>query len=459
MPDRLKLNIFSPLPPLRTEIANHTTYVLPWLGRMADVTVWTAQAEWSGIATDCVQVRRYQVENPPWDEFNHAAASFFNLGNNLTFHKEVFQIARVMPGIAILHDTVMQHFFAGLAVDHGWQREYLIAMRRHHGSDGDRNAQRFLAGETGIDELAQRYPLSLAAAERSVAVICHNIDAAEAMMGSTRVPVYHHELSLDISAIAEPSDRRFVPPYRIVVFGFLGSNRRLPSLLQALAELPERHSFRLDIYGEVEDGEGVRRLIAALGLGSLVAMHGFVDTLTLDRGIAAAHLAINLRYPSMGEASGSQLRIWAHALPSLVTRTGWYATLPTEAVFFVDPDDEVEGIKRHLVRFLASPATYEAAGRCGRRTVATRHSPQRYAEALIEIAGHAPVQHRCRAAIDLARVSSRMLRSMADVEAVEHAAPGVAREIALMCQPATAGRNASMRADELTGQAGITPKQ
>ena len=35
MPARLKLNLFSPLPPLRSEIANHTLHVLPPLGELA----------------------------------------------------------------------------------------------------------------------------------------------------------------------------------------------------------------------------------------------------------------------------------------------------------------------------------------------------------------------------------------------------------------------------------------
>jgi hypothetical protein len=54
----------------------------------------------------------------------------------------------------------------------------------------------------------------------------------------------------------------------------------------------------------------------------------------------------------MGEASGSQLRIWDHALPSIVSKNDWYATLPSETVAFVSPDHEIEGVKYHLKYFL-----------------------------------------------------------------------------------------------------------
>jgi glycosyltransferase involved in cell wall biosynthesis len=180
----------------------------------------------------------------------------------------------------------------------------------------------------------------------------------------------------------------------------------------------------------------VRGLIASLGIGTLVEVHGFVPRAELDRALASAQLAVNLRYPSMGEASASQLRTWAHGLPSLVTRTGWYATLPEDTVFFVDPEDEIAGIKRHLARLIAAPGAFAAAGRRGRSLVRARHAPQRYAEGLVEIARQAPMQNGRRMAVDLARASSRALASMIGLEGLQRAAPGVAEEIALLARPA-----------------------
>lgn len=436
MPARLKLNVFSPLPPLRSDIANHTTYVLRPLGRMADVTVWTTQEEWGALEAEGVRVRRYRPDAPPWSELNDAAATFFNIGNNTGLHADIFRVAGILPGVVILHDTVLQHFFAGLALHHGWRSEYLAAMRRHHGAAGLEQGERLLAGEVGAGELAARFPLTLAAAERATAVVCHTPDGARALEARTRLPVYHLDLSLDLAGVEEPpAAKAHEGPRRLVLFGFLGFNRRLPSLLRALAEMPERDAFRVDVYGQMDDEQETRRFIASLGIGHLVETHGFVPKAELNSAIARAHLAVNLRYPTMGEASGSQLRVWAHGVPSLVTRTGWYATLPEDAVFFVDPEDEIEGIKRHLARLLARPEAYAAAGRRGRGIVVARHSPQRYAEGLLEIARQAPMQHGRRVAVDLARTSSRILASMVGMEGLQRAAPGVAQEIALLTSP------------------------
>ena len=64
----------------------------------------------------------------------------------------------------------------------------------------------------------------------------------------------------------------------------------------------------------------------------------------------------------MGEASVSQLQIWDHALPSLVTKVGWYACLPAETVAFVRPDHEIIDIHAHLRAFLSEPWRYAQMG-------------------------------------------------------------------------------------------------
>jgi hypothetical protein len=69
----------------------------------------------------------------------------------------------------------------------------------------------------------------------------------------------------------------------------------------------------------------------------------------------------------MGESSISQLQIWEHGLPSLVTAVGYYATLPEETVAFVRPSHELEDIQAHLRRFLADPAAFSRMGLAGRR--------------------------------------------------------------------------------------------
>jgi glycosyltransferase involved in cell wall biosynthesis len=122
------------------------------------------------------------------------------------------------------------------------------------------------------------------------------------------------------------------------------------------------------------------------GLQDLVRLHGFVSEAALDQALASAHLAVNLRYPTMGETSYCQLRIWDHALPSLVTPVGWYATIPEDAAGFVRPEREVQDIQEHLSAFLAEPSRYAAKGEKGRRFLEECHTPEAYAQTIIDCA-------------------------------------------------------------------------
>jgi hypothetical protein len=123
-------------------------------------------------------------------------------------------------------------------------------------------------------------------------------------------------------------------------------------------------------------------------LNSIVNLYGFLADDQVEQKLGTAHLAINLRYPSMGEASLSQLQFWDYGLPTLVTRTGWYTSLPEEAVAFVRPEHEVADIQAHLRAFLADPGAFRVMGERGRRSL-IKNAPGRYVDALAQFASEA----------------------------------------------------------------------
>ncbi len=128
-----RLNLFSPLPPLRSEIGNHTLIVAAALSEMAEVTLWTPQAEPPEVPAG-IPVVRYDPAAMDWSRLNQADANVYNIGNNATYHRAIFDIARQAPGIVVLHDTRLQHFFARYSETPGDDRAfYLDSMRRTHG--------------------------------------------------------------------------------------------------------------------------------------------------------------------------------------------------------------------------------------------------------------------------------------------------------------------------------------
>jgi glycosyltransferase involved in cell wall biosynthesis len=392
----MRLHWFSPLPPAATEIGHYTTRILPSLTELAEVTLWTDQSEWDISLETRVTVRRYQLECMPWSELNNADACVYHLGNNLSFHGTIWQVSHVHPGIVVLHDLRLQDLFAGLFRDQLQDpSKYVTVMQQQYGEAGRQDAERFLQGICSIDDMAERYPLTELSLENSLGAVVHSEQGFEAVRSRRRWPVMYAPLPHPAAPHLEKNRGRAArvrgvePPFRLIVFGHIGRNRRVEVLLHALAAFPMRDRFRLDIYGWLLNQEAIRGLIQSLDLGELVSLRGFVPDSELNRALAAAHLALNLRYPTMGEASASQLRIWEHALPSLVTKVGWYASLPEDAVAFVRPEHEMDDIQAHLRAFLADPPRFARMGENARNILEERHAPESYAQAIVDFASYA----------------------------------------------------------------------
>lgn len=119
--------------------------------------------------------------------------------------------------------------------------------------------------------------------------------------------------------------------------GFVTPNKRLPLVLEALAELPDSiGDWRYVIAGEDRD-PAVRKTCNQLGLQNRVIFMNYLTEEDFDGVLSGADALINLRYPTSGETSGTVCRALAHALPCVVSNHGWYAELPDSATYKAPP--------------------------------------------------------------------------------------------------------------------------
>jgi len=430
----MKINWFSPLPPARTDIAHYTTRVLPALTELAEVTLWTDQSDWDQSLTKQVAVRSYRLGKIPWVELNRADANFYNIGNNPLFHSSIWQISRLHAGIVVLHDLRLHHFFDDIfRVNWRDLDSYLAVMESYYGEAGRLDASECFHGNArNIDHMAEHYPLTQLAVEHQLGVVVHTGEAFDILSRDQDCPLLLAPLPFNAKRNIEASlSKAGGPPYRLIAFGYIGKSRRLLSVLKALADMPERSEFQLDVYGDILDDEDqLRSQIRALDLKQQVHLHGFASEKKLDEALGQAHLSINLRYPTMGEASGSQLRIWSHGLPSLVSQVGWYSSLPAETVAFVRTDEnEIGDIQLHLRALLKEPKRFEEMGRLGRRVLEAEHAPARYVQAILELAKQSQAR---RPQVTMNRLADRtgvMLSEWANSRTAVEAVENVAKEI------------------------------
>ncbi len=133
-------------------------------------------------------------------------------------------------------------------------------------------------------------------------------------------------------------------------FGFLNMNKRIPELLEAFAAFRRtRPGARLLLVGAAGERFDVQRRLERLGLTEGVERLDYVPEERLWSLMAACDVLVNLRYPTMGETSGSVIRALSLGKPLVVSDVGWFSELPDDAVLKVPVDErEVEVIEAAL---------------------------------------------------------------------------------------------------------------
>ncbi len=384
----MRLNWFSPLLPQHTDIAHYTARIAPELMRRFEVVFWTDLKADPQAMPHGAEIRFFNAARAWERKFVESLSKgliVYNLGNNYRFHAGIAHVARKIPGLVILHDTRLHDFvFGSSAGETPRFSSYLQLARRLYGQDGEATARKVVETHgRSIGEFLDEMPFVELFVHNAMGLICHSKRASADLRSRSDAPILTLPLPFTSLASAPQVKRSWAAPWRFVMFGYINENRRLESVLRALASWRDAPDFRFDIYGSLWDKAAIEKLIADSCLGSRTFIRGFVSEEELDEGIASAHLAFNLRHPTMGEASGGILRAWAQATPALVTDSGWYADLPAYAARKVSPDNEVDEIRRALLDLVTNPATFEEMGRSAHKLLADEHSPHAYVDGFV----------------------------------------------------------------------------
>lgn len=409
----LRIHWVSPVPPQETDIAHYTRRILPALAEEAEVVLWTDTPGWDPELEDFATVRLFDADAPvPMDLAGLPTRSpgapapveavFHHIGNAWVFHGGILALARRVPGTIVLHDLAIQECLGDLVNNRRLDaRLYHAAMARHHGEEG-RVAARHILADGPTPDMLDRMPMFEIALERASAALCHTPAGFDRVVQSGLVPVYHADLPFAVgpdTGAARPADG----PLRLVQFGHIGPNRRLEPVMEALSAVRHEIPFVFDVFGKLWDAERIKRRARDLGIAERLRFRGFAPEAELDAALRGAHLVFNLRFPTMGEASGSQVRIWNASATAVVTDLGWYATLPEDCVLKVALEREGPALVETLRAVEADRGICARIGAAGRARLLARHTPERYATAIADIARRSEADARERMLVESAR--------------------------------------------------------
>lgn len=161
-------------------------------------------------------------------------------------------------------------------------------------------------------------------------------------------------------------------PLRLSAVGSLLALKGHDDTIRAVADLVARgRDVRLDIVGEGAEQQRLEALIAQLGLGGRVTLHG---SLPNDQALAVIGRSDVHCLPSWNEGFGIvYLEALAQSVPTIACRGQGIEPLivESEAGWLVDPHAP-DQIARHLERLMAEPELLGQAGERGRQYVQDR---------------------------------------------------------------------------------------
>jgi len=318
----VRVAYYSPLPESRSGIADYSTLLLPALReRIEEVVV----AE-------------------PGKRAPHADVALYHVGNDPAAHGWIVDALRKRPGVVVLHEYVLHHLIAGITIGRGHGRAYLEAMERELGVVGR------LLGLGVLDNLLpllwetqpERFPLAGTILEQATSLVVHSRfveeRAREARYAGPIRVIPHPAWPAPDPVPAEGILGRPL----IGCFGNLNMNKRIPQLLEAFTLFRGAHpDARLLLVGASAERFDLSRRLERLALADGVIREDYVDEARMWSLMARCDVLVNLRYPTMGETSGSVIRGLSLGKPMVVSEVGWFAELPDDVALKV-PVDEYE---------------------------------------------------------------------------------------------------------------------
>jgi glycosyltransferase involved in cell wall biosynthesis len=355
----VKVSYYAPLPPARTGVADYAAALLAAL-------------------------RRHGSVEP---HARHGDVALYHLGNN-QLHREIYRRALAQPGVVVLHDAVLHHFFLGSLDRAAYVEEFIFNYGEWHRALAE-DLWRSRAN-SGFDGRYFDYPMLKRIAERSHAVVVHN--PAAARMVRRHAPA---AAVVEIPHLFAPPE--LPPGWEVVrmrqslgvatheclfgVFGYLRESKRLFAVLRVFDRLRQScANARLLIAGPFVSSD-LARAVAPLVRGSGIVRLPYLPERDFWRAALAVDACINLRSPAAGETSGIAIRLMGVAKPVLLTHGEENSRYPAAACLRIEPGlAEEDSLWRTMFLLTSKKECSLEIGLRASRHIVERHQAVQIAE-------------------------------------------------------------------------------
>ncbi|WP_020651810.1 glycosyltransferase [Massilia niastensis] len=394
---RPKLAYVSPLPPLKSGIADYSAELVPELAAWYDIELVVDQEQ--------VEDRRldgYTLRTPDWLRANAHEVDrvLYHFGNSHA-HQHMFELVREVPGVVVLHDFYFSGVLDNLEREGYLDKGFLRALYESHGYTGllDHVKQ-------GRNPSIWKYPLNKGVLDSAQGVIVHSDfskqlasdwygpDAAD---GWRTIPLLRGRPADAATPAARAAARARLGlaegGHVIASFGMLGRTKLNAELLDAFLSSPLAldPACILVFVGENDPGPYGADLLAkieASPAAGRIRITGFVDAATYADYLAACDCAVQLRTATRGETSASVLDCLLYGIPTIVNAHGSTASLADDLLLKLPDAFAPAQLAQALASLRSDGALRDRLARRAQEYMQAEHAPARVGRLVADAIEH-----------------------------------------------------------------------
>ena len=364
------------MPPSKSGIADYSDALVAALQDYSAVRVYASGAD--AFDPTSADIAVYHIGNNPWHDF-------------------CYETALRHPGVVVMHEANLHHLIADLTIKRGDWEAYLNECELNGGGAARAFAERVRKQEIGPDYDGLPMTRRLLQAARGLVVHSQFVASQMRQQGFTGpISIIPHGAWIPKTNRLATRDKLGIDETTPLIgaFGYLKPYKRIAESLRALRRLVRLDPrVRMILVGETHPELPVAQLIRTLGLSEHVRVIGFAPIDEFVDYMGACDIILNLRYPTVGETSGSLTRALGLGKAVIVSDIGSFAELPDDVCLKVPvgPHEE-DTIFEYLNILVSRPDLATAMGVRARdwveRECNWKVTAGQYSVFLAEIAGH-----------------------------------------------------------------------
>lgn len=353
----------SPFAPKMSGISDYSVILVNALSEFFDVTLYTDNYEIEASDVKAFKVLKHGVDEIDFDSFDYR---LYNMGNNAEYHIYIYDAAVEHPGALIMHDLSICDFMQGYIKAKGYP--YYSYIYENFGLEAFTILKEAKIDKTFGKGIVSKLMLNDGLLKSGNKIIVHSDFSRNKILETGLVSedkirkikmIEQIKTGEEFIPKAELLNKFKIPDDAVIIcaFGFASDFKFNVETARAVKELNRELDKKLCYVmvgsGNYADEEIKEGEVIKTGFTTIEEFNSFVN---------CADIIVNLRYPPLGETSGSMLRILQLGKPCITNNGGWFSEIPDDTVIKISVDNVEQELKMTLKELVTDPEKAKDVG-------------------------------------------------------------------------------------------------